>query len=51
MEEVKSDITEFNLRVSDLMNQSLVQQMKTIMSFDKTFEAYQKASDQASAQL
>jgi hypothetical protein len=45
MEEVKSDITEFNLRVCDLMNRLRAAKEDYNELLDKLFEAYQKASN------
>jgi hypothetical protein len=45
MEEVKSDITEFNLRVCNLMNQLRAANEDYNELLDKLIEAYQKASD------
>jgi hypothetical protein len=45
MQEVKSDITEFNLRVSDLMNQLRAADEDYPELLDKLFEVYQTVSD------
>jgi hypothetical protein len=45
MKEVNSDITEFNLRVDDLMNQLRAANDDYPELLDKLFEAYQQASD------
>lgn len=45
MREVKSDITEFNLRVDELMNQLRAANDDYSELLDKLFEAYQKAAD------
>jgi hypothetical protein len=45
MKEVKSNITEFNLRVNDLLNQLRAASEDYSELFNKLFEAYLEASD------
>jgi hypothetical protein len=47
MKDVKSDITEFNLRVCELMNRLYAADEDYSELLDKLFEAYQSASDKA----
>jgi hypothetical protein len=49
MKEVKSDITEFNMRVCELMNQLYAADQDYLELLDKLFEAYESASDQTFA--